>query len=457
MTNRTRAGLYVMVAVLAALAAPAAAAAAGKSKVVVGVLGLKGDAVAPGVVSKADAAVLGKFKALGDFKVIKGTDIGAMMMLMGCAAPTPDCLTLIGSSMKVAKIVHGEIEPAGGSFKVTLGLFDMTTGASKSRSDTFAEADLVAKVAELAGSLVSKSTSGVLRVSASVPGAGVMIDGGAAGTSPVTLSIHAGKHSVLVSAPGHKPYTADVDVAVDATVEVAAVLEPIRADVVPPPPVVPTKKDDPPPIGDGRIGDGGVGTGTGTGVGAGTGSGGAGLGAGTAPPPGGGMSPLRVAGFGGMALGVAAGAVAVYFGVKWMGYRKDFDTMFSEPAFTRDDTDNHNIELHGVSFKGTGDLCSTGPEGASADRPGLEWLRAQSGLVEAGSIDFDEVARICKGAKMASLIGWITAGAAGVLFGAGVVLVVAGGGGGAAATATTVRVTPEIGPGLAGATMTVRF
>ncbi|HEV8325824.1 MAG TPA: PEGA domain-containing protein [Myxococcota bacterium] len=488
---------------LALAVPPGAARAAGKAKPALGVLGLKGDAVSPAALAKANDSVVAKFKAGGEYKVVKGTDIGAMMMLMGCAAPTPDCLTLIGTSMKVSKLVHGTIEPAGSAYKVTLVLFDLSTGAvERTRSETVTESDLGAKMGDLVKGLTSKGTNGVLRVSSSVPGAGVMIDGGAAGSTPISLSIRAGKHSVLVSAPGHRPYSADVDVAIDATIEVAAVLEPLKADVPPPdivPPPPPKKDKDPdvapPPLGDGRIGGGGAGTGTGAGTGGtggalagGGGSGGAG-GAGGGGGGGGGGSVLRVPGYIGVVGGIAGAGVAAYFGVSWLIHRGKFVDVMTTSYGSRDT--NGNWEIDGFSDPGVRDLCDNRE---ISGIPTRDIYRMELGGTAPSTLE--EAWKECDKAKSAMIIGWVAAGAGVVLLGTGVALVVAGGGnggsgssgsgssgsgggadGGAASRMTsgtaagadagtartgatppvTLRVLPELSPAYAGGTLLLTF
>jgi hypothetical protein len=62
-------------------------------------------------------------------------------------------------------------------------------------------------VASLEVHLVSKTTTGILVVRASVPGASVAIDGAPSGTSPVESTLKAGSHRLDVRRDGYKPLT----------------------------------------------------------------------------------------------------------------------------------------------------------------------------------------------------------------------------------------------------------
>jgi hypothetical protein len=55
------------------------------------------------------------------------------------------------------------------------------------------------------------AVAGIVRVTANVPGATVAIDGKAAGTVPFDEDIAAGKHEIIVQAPGHQPFKQSVE------------------------------------------------------------------------------------------------------------------------------------------------------------------------------------------------------------------------------------------------------
>ncbi len=73
--------------------------------------------------------------------------------------------------------------------------------------------------------LLSKNTSGVLAVAASVPGATVKIDDVAVGNAPTELPVAAGSHSVDVDREGYRHLQARVVVAAGETKRFDAVLE----------------------------------------------------------------------------------------------------------------------------------------------------------------------------------------------------------------------------------------
>ncbi len=70
----------------------------------------------------------------------------------------------------------------------------------------------------------AEEASGLLFVSATPPGAQVLLDGKAAGSSPLTTVAPAGMHQVRVESPGYESYTRSVEVVAGKKVVVEAVL-----------------------------------------------------------------------------------------------------------------------------------------------------------------------------------------------------------------------------------------
>lgn len=85
----------------------------------------------------------------------------------------------------------------------------------------------------------SRELPAKIKVTCSVAGAKVSIDGHLGGSANQTLVLTAGRHEVSVSAPGHKTLVRTVSVAAGADLTLPADLEPIAVAVIP------TKRTDP--------------------------------------------------------------------------------------------------------------------------------------------------------------------------------------------------------------------
>ena len=78
----------------------------------------------------------------------------------------------------------------------------------------------------LLSSAFGADSTGVLRLSSTVPGAEVYLDGALIGAAPLTKYLPAGSHTLRVVADNFEPYVRLVELQVDKTLDVSAVLTP---------------------------------------------------------------------------------------------------------------------------------------------------------------------------------------------------------------------------------------
>jgi TolB-like protein len=120
------------------------------------------------------------------------------------------CLGERGAALGVDRVVAGWIQRAGDRYVVTLVHVDVADGrrvAAFRRDVPIAARKLRADVlAAVPGLLAGKADEeGSLSVTATVPGATVLVDDRAAGATPLTLRLAAGRHKVQVSKAGFVP------------------------------------------------------------------------------------------------------------------------------------------------------------------------------------------------------------------------------------------------------------
>jgi hypothetical protein len=75
------------------------------------------------------------------------------------------------------------------------------------------------------------SASGILKVTSSVPGASVYLDGELAGSAPVTRYLSPGSHLIRVVLDFYDPFVRRVDIAADTTIRLDALLSPGKGTV----------------------------------------------------------------------------------------------------------------------------------------------------------------------------------------------------------------------------------
>lgn len=119
------------------------------------------------------------------------------------------CLSEKAAPLGVDRVVGGWLRRKDGVYRVSLVHADAKTGArlgGVEREVPIASRRLQKDVAASASALLGggEDVTGVLQVLTDVPGAAVVVDGVAAGTTPVTRKVRPGRHEVRVSLPGHQ-------------------------------------------------------------------------------------------------------------------------------------------------------------------------------------------------------------------------------------------------------------
>ncbi len=125
------------------------------------------------------------------------------------------------------------------------GPVEMTPGPHTLRVFSRGYTEVVEEITVVAGETTEFEAdliaiAGIVRITANALGATVAIDGKAAGEVPFDEDVPAGRHELLIQAPGHKPFTQTVeleggkafDLAVTLEVAAAVAVEPIDDDPV---------------------------------------------------------------------------------------------------------------------------------------------------------------------------------------------------------------------------------
>jgi hypothetical protein len=151
--------------------------------------------------------------------LVRSTPAGATVIVDGAErGTTPLALREVPIGTRAIRLEHDGYEPV--ERRVVL------SAERPSRSID------VALVRQRSAAIASDAaTHGSLVIESRPPGAQVTIDGRVAGATPLTIArIAAGRHTVLITAPGWAPVTTTVDVKAGARARVAATLEGGRQD-----------------------------------------------------------------------------------------------------------------------------------------------------------------------------------------------------------------------------------
>lgn len=173
-------------------------------------------------------------EVLGPSAVEQKLGRAAAQDLVRCADDAK-CLSEKAAPLGVDLVVGGWLRRKDGVYRVALVHADAKTGArlgGMEREIPIASRRLQRDVAASAPALLGggQDASGVLKVVTDVPGAAVLVDGVAVGTSPVTRKVRPGRHEVRVSQPGHQDAAPVwVEVPAEGTVEHRPRLYPIPA------------------------------------------------------------------------------------------------------------------------------------------------------------------------------------------------------------------------------------
>ena len=202
-------------ATLGVLDAPPALAA--PADITVGLLGMDG-ANAPAAMGPAVTEALRR--AIPKFSNVRiemsQQDPAEVKLVFGCTDERPDCMSKVGKSLSVGRLIYGSLrkQPGTNVYTVTLKQLNVADGTvEKFITETVPTANLTSGNPELDAlvekwlrSLLVEGMRGGLRVQSEPPGATVMVDGAPAGTTPFSLNeLEVGEHQVTVELGGFAP------------------------------------------------------------------------------------------------------------------------------------------------------------------------------------------------------------------------------------------------------------
>jgi hypothetical protein len=227
----------------------AAQAAAAEGDVPTAVLGLEALPGTPdGVAAEVTDALRQRVAATKGYQLLQGKDLVEIKLVFACPDEAPACMSQAGKSLGAAKLIFGNIKPAGNDYQVTLKLLDVnravvesftTDAISKKHSDISALRSLAPRwMAKLSG-----KGGGSIRVIANFPGAAVSLDGtrvGMTGPDPVVINdVAAGKHEVAVEKSGYTTTKQEFTLAAGQNLPLSLTLSPVSVEVPKPDPLLP--------------------------------------------------------------------------------------------------------------------------------------------------------------------------------------------------------------------------
>src|SRR6185503_10366727 len=138
MVVHPRLPLRIVPTILSALAALAtltagagrAAAEAGEPTAVLGFEAIEG---APdNVATEVTDALRQRVAATKGYQLLQGKDLVEVKLVFACPDEAPSCMSQAGKSLGAAKLIFGNIKPAGADYQVTLKLLDVNRAVVES-------------------------------------------------------------------------------------------------------------------------------------------------------------------------------------------------------------------------------------------------------------------------------------------------------------------------------------
>lgn len=192
--------------------------------VAVGLLGIDGASVEPGMGQALTEALRRHLPNLPNMRVeMKHQDLSEVKLVFGCTDERPACMAKVGRSLGVDRLIFGTIrkQPQATMYTVSLkqlNVIDSTiekyiteaVPAEALRADNPQLNDLVGRWLP---ALLSDSSRGGFRVLTEPTGASVQLDGVPLGQSPLAFNeVEVGDHTVRIELPGFPPVTRKITV-----------------------------------------------------------------------------------------------------------------------------------------------------------------------------------------------------------------------------------------------------
>lgn len=206
-------------------------------RVSVAVLKFEDRGAGANLTANVDALVSNELSRFPVLQVISSRDIGSLIsvesqrQLLGCTDAS--CVTNLAGALGTEYIVTGNVGRLGATYLVTLQLIHQATAKVEDREELHTDGTLEAlihQVQETARRLIRpilKARQGSLLLSTSTEGANVYVDDKLVGVTPVNrLEVTWGPHTIRVERDGFIAFARDIDVDSDATSVLEVVLVP---------------------------------------------------------------------------------------------------------------------------------------------------------------------------------------------------------------------------------------
>lgn len=207
---------WFVAAVLLLVVAPIVGRAAPVS---VGLLGIDGASVEPGMGQALTEALRRHLPTLPNMRVeMKHQDLSEVKLVFGCTDERPACMAKVGRSLGVDRLIFGTIRKAqpGTLYTVSLKQLNVTDSTvEKYITEAVAPDVLVADnpqlnelVSRWLPALLTDTSRGGFRIVTQPAGANVQLDGFPLGQTPLQFrEVDAGEHVLRIELPGFAPIT----------------------------------------------------------------------------------------------------------------------------------------------------------------------------------------------------------------------------------------------------------
>lgn len=190
----------------------------------VGLLGIDGASVEPGMGQALTEALRRHLPSVPNMRVeMKHQDLSEVKLVFGCTDERPACMAKVGRSLGVDRLIFGTIrkQPQATMYTVSLKQLNVIDSTIEKYITEAVPADALREgspqLNDLVGrwlpALLNDSTRGGFRILTEPAGASVQLDGVPLGQSPLAFNeVEAGDHMVRIEMPGFPPVTRKITV-----------------------------------------------------------------------------------------------------------------------------------------------------------------------------------------------------------------------------------------------------
>lgn len=203
------------------LCAPLSARAA---QVAVGLLGIDGASVEPGMGQALTEALRKHLPSLPNMRVeMRSQDLSEVKLVFGCTDEKPACMAKVGRSLGVDRLIFGSIRklPQATTYTVSLKQLNVVDSTIEKYITEAVPAEVLRdgspQLNDLVGrwlpALLNDTSRGGFRILTDPPGASVQLDGVPLGQTPLAFGeVEIGEHTVRIEKPGLPPIVRTITV-----------------------------------------------------------------------------------------------------------------------------------------------------------------------------------------------------------------------------------------------------